>query len=85
MTPDAGDTIANRDAGQAAAPREGINLDAGDAVRNRDAGQVAAVTEGGIPDAGDSLTFNCRRNYQLARRAFFTASDSDRITFNLIL
>ena len=83
--PDAGDAVRNRDARQATAVIEGKLPDAGNAVRNRDARQTLAFKEGLIPDAGDRITFNCRRNHQLARRPFITASDSDRSTFGLML
>ena len=57
----------------------------GDAIRDRDAGQATTVIEGIVPYAGDRFPFDSRRNSERTRYLFITASDSDRITFNLIL
>ena len=76
---------ANLDARQAAAAREGTLPDAGDAVGYRDARQAAAVSEGIRPNAGDRFSFDSRRDSERTRYLFITVSDSDRITFNLIL
>ena len=42
--PDAGDAVADRDAGQAGAAKEHTVPDAGDAVGDRDAGQAGAAS-----------------------------------------
>ena len=55
LVPDAGDAVADRDAGQAGAARERPVPDAGDAVGDRDAGQAGAVIERPVPDAGDAV------------------------------
>ena len=51
-SPDAGDTISNRDTRQAGAFAEGGSPDAGDTLRDRDARQASAPIEGILPDAG---------------------------------
>ncbi len=60
-SPDAGNTVRDRETGQACAITEGDPPDAGDAVGYRDARQASAATKGLLPDAGDRLAFNgCR-------------------------
>ena len=52
---DAGDAVADRDAGQTATALERRVSDVGDAIANRDAGQAGAVIERIVPDAGDAV------------------------------
>ena len=51
-TPDAGDTIGDRDARQVGAFIEGLTPDGGNAIWNRDARQAAAVEEAAPPCSG---------------------------------
>ena len=82
--PNAGNAVRYRGARQAGAATEGVIPDAGDAIRNRDARQAGASGEGLSPDAGDWFAFNTSGDDQITRCLFIAASDSDRITFDLI-
>jgi len=55
IIPDAGDAVADRNAGQAGAATERTAPDAGDAVGDRDAGQAGAARERIDPDACDAV------------------------------
>src|ERR1035438_4286536 len=55
MVSDIGDTLGNRDAGQAGAASERIIFNAGDAIGNRDAGQPGTASKRFESNVGDGV------------------------------